>query len=107
MPTTYPRVARLNTPEKFQDHLDALGVYLPFDQVVEPKPDGPLAQPLALKSGRVIGNRFAIHHHRSARFITRRFDSQDLRHQVMLNFPLSSRLLVNCNGYSAVDLVLS
>lgn len=61
MPTTYPRIARLNTAEKFRAHIESLGVNLPFDEEALPAPASALAQPLVLNSGRVIGNRFAIH----------------------------------------------
>ena len=61
MTTSYPRVARLNSAEKFLTHLKSLGIELPFDEIVEPAPNGALAMPLHLKSGRMVGNRFAIH----------------------------------------------
>ena len=55
----YPRVARFNTPDKFQQHIDALGIELPFDATVEPGAAGPLGRPLEA-GGRVVGNRFTI-----------------------------------------------
>lgn len=60
MAKPYPRVARLRTPEDFCNHTQELGIHLPFDETVQPAPDGPLAQPYQLKAGRVIGNRFCI-----------------------------------------------
>jgi NADPH2 dehydrogenase len=56
--TQYPRVASLSA-EAFRDRLAALGVELPFDDVVTPAPEGPLARPLSA-GGFTIGNRFAI-----------------------------------------------
>ncbi|MCO6453668.1 MAG: NADH:flavin oxidoreductase [Caldilineales bacterium] len=61
MSDNYPRVARLNSAEKFRTHIASLGVHLPFDETVQTAPDSPLAQPFTLKTGRMIGNRFAIH----------------------------------------------
>ena len=61
MSDNYPRIARLNSAEKFQAHIDSLGISLPFDEAVEPAPDGAMAQSYTLKTGRVIGNRFCIH----------------------------------------------
>ncbi|MEA3336385.1 MAG: NADH:flavin oxidoreductase [Chloroflexota bacterium] len=58
MSTSYPRIARLNTAEKFRAHIDHLNIHLPFDEELQPAPDGPLAQTFVLKTGRVIGNRF-------------------------------------------------
>jgi 2,4-dienoyl-CoA reductase-like NADH-dependent reductase (Old Yellow Enzyme family) len=56
---SYPRVASLKTAAAFRDRLSALGLDLPFDEVVETGPDAPLARPFRRPSG-VIGNRFAV-----------------------------------------------
>lgn len=56
-----PRVARLKTADDFRTHLESLGVPLPFDEIVVSGSESPLATPLHLANGRVIGNRFAIH----------------------------------------------
>jgi NADPH2 dehydrogenase len=55
----YPRVAALKTADLFTAHMAALGWPLPFDPVVEPAPDSPLAQPVVTSAGRA-GNRFCI-----------------------------------------------
>ncbi|NOZ49693.1 MAG: NADH:flavin oxidoreductase [Chloroflexi bacterium] len=57
----YPRIARLRTPAEFRARIDELQINLPFDEQVIPAPEGALAQPYTLKTGRVIGNRFAVH----------------------------------------------
>jgi NADPH2 dehydrogenase len=61
MAQTYTRLARLRTAQEFQNYTHSLGVELPFDEAIEPAPDGPLAQPYHLKDGTAIGNRFAVH----------------------------------------------
>ena len=53
------RVAGLRTAGEFRAALEALGVSLAFDEVVEHGEGSPLAAPLTWR-GRVIGNRFAI-----------------------------------------------
>lgn len=53
---SYPRIAQLRTPDAFRARIDALGIALPFDPVVDVPA---LAQPLTV-AGRTIGNRFAI-----------------------------------------------
>ncbi len=55
----YRRVATLRTPAEFRSALDALGLDLAFDEVVESGPESPLAAPLPWRGG-IIGNRFAI-----------------------------------------------
>ncbi len=57
------RVATLRTAADFRNHLDTLGVHLPFDEVIHTGPDAPLAQPIQAALGRgqrTIGNRFAV-----------------------------------------------
>ncbi len=55
----YPRVAKLNSAEKFLQHLRQSGIQLPFDETILCGADAPLAQPV--ESGRhTIGNRFCI-----------------------------------------------
>ncbi len=56
--TPIKRIAQLKTPQEFQDHLDACGARIPFDEALEST--GPLAQPFTLNDGRTIGNRFCI-----------------------------------------------
>jgi len=56
----YPRIARLKTVASFAEHIQSLGINLPFDEEVIPAPDGPLAKPYTGQDGRKIGNRFCI-----------------------------------------------
>ncbi|MCB0125031.1 MAG: NADH:flavin oxidoreductase [Caldilineaceae bacterium] len=56
---SYRRVAALKTPAAFQEHLAALGITMPFDEMVESGPDSPLAQPHTVY-GHQIGNSFAV-----------------------------------------------
>lgn len=56
---TIRRVASLRTPARFLDHLNQLGISLPFDEIMQSGPDSPLAQPYQFKD-RLIGNRFCI-----------------------------------------------
>ncbi|HEX2523897.1 MAG TPA: NADH:flavin oxidoreductase, partial [Terriglobia bacterium] len=55
-----PRVASLRTVQRFQQHLQSLGVALPCDEELAVGAESPLAQPLN-KAGFKIGNRVAIH----------------------------------------------
>lgn len=55
----FPKIASLNTPEKFFDHVRQLGCEIPFDSELESGSTATLAQPLAFAS-RTIGNRFSI-----------------------------------------------
>src|SRR6188508_579938 len=55
-----PRVASLRTVQRFQEHLQSLGVTIPCDQELTMGEASPLAQPL-LKGAFKIGNRIAIH----------------------------------------------
>lgn len=57
--TSYRRVAQLRTAVQFQEHLAALGVQLPFDEVMETGLEASLAQPYQIH-GRNLGNRFAV-----------------------------------------------
>jgi len=50
------KIAQLRTPQQFTDYTRSLGIDLPFDESVQP--DGVLAQPYTLKTGKTIGNRF-------------------------------------------------
>ncbi len=54
--TTFPRIAQLRTSAQFTEYTRTLGIDLPFDETVQP--DGALAQPYTLKTGKTIGNRF-------------------------------------------------
>jgi 2,4-dienoyl-CoA reductase-like NADH-dependent reductase (Old Yellow Enzyme family) len=56
---TFPRMASFKTPAALREHLRACGVSLDLDDVVEPAPSSPLAQPLE-RDGVRVGNRFAI-----------------------------------------------
>src|SRR5262249_37481766 len=49
----------LKTPEAFLQHLETLGVSLPFDRTLEHGADAPLARSFAL-NGISIGNRFCV-----------------------------------------------
>jgi NADPH2 dehydrogenase len=57
--TNYRRVAQLRAAEQFRAHLAALGVELPFDEVVQHGNESPLAQPYTAY-GRTMSNRFAV-----------------------------------------------
>jgi NADPH2 dehydrogenase len=54
-----PRVASLRTVQRFQEHLQSLGLTLPCDQEFAIGAESPLAQPLN-RAGFKIGNRIAI-----------------------------------------------
>lgn len=56
---TYPRISTFKTPDAFAERIAALGIELPFDDVLETGPDAPLAKPLERARG-TIGNRFCI-----------------------------------------------
>lgn len=60
MTTHYPRMAQLKTAERFREHIDALGIHLPFDEAIDTWDRNPLGQPYVLQNGQKIGNRFAI-----------------------------------------------
>ncbi|WP_293867232.1 hypothetical protein [uncultured Alsobacter sp.] len=55
----YPKVASLATGEGFKAYLQAQGLAMPFDDVIEAGPSSPLAQPLSVGRMR-IGNRLAV-----------------------------------------------
>jgi NADPH2 dehydrogenase len=55
----YRRMSSIKKAGEFQAHLAALGLELPFDEVMQTGPSAPLAQPLAWPGG-LVGNRFAI-----------------------------------------------
>jgi 2,4-dienoyl-CoA reductase-like NADH-dependent reductase (Old Yellow Enzyme family) len=56
---TFPRISSLKTPAAFAARIAALGLHLPFDEVVHTGADAPLAWPFLRQAG-VIGNRFAV-----------------------------------------------
>ena len=58
--TSYRRVATLKTPSALAEHLAQIGVDLPCDDQVQTGADAPLAQPVRLPDGVLIGNRWAI-----------------------------------------------
>lgn len=60
MANPYTRLARLRTSEEFLGYLQSLGIQMPFDERVQPAPQGALAQPYTLHDGRRVGNRFCI-----------------------------------------------
>ncbi len=60
MTTHYPRMAQLKTADRFREHIETLGINLPFDETIEVWDQNPLGQPYVLRSGKTIGNRFAI-----------------------------------------------
>ncbi len=59
MSRNYPRIAALKTAALFEAHLASLGAALPFEPLVEPAPDSPMAQAIDTSAGRA-GNRFCI-----------------------------------------------
>ncbi len=56
----YPPITRYKTADDLQAYAEKLGISLPFDSLVQPAPEGALAQPYFLPDGRKIGNRFCI-----------------------------------------------
>ena len=62
MAAVYRRVAALKTADAFQDHLHRLGIagQLPFAGASPDADVAPLAEPLHLPDGRIVGNRFCI-----------------------------------------------
>lgn len=60
MKNVYPKIASLNTEEKFLEAINKLGISIPFDRNIIPAPEGPLAQSFQLEGGKRIGNRFCI-----------------------------------------------
>lgn len=55
---SFTRIAKLNTPEKFKQHLASIDCSLPFDDAVDAS--GLLASSIESKSAGTIGNRFCI-----------------------------------------------
>jgi NADPH2 dehydrogenase len=55
----YCRLGAVKTPEQLRACLAQAQVELPFDETVQPAPDGPLAQACTLPGGFTVGNRFA------------------------------------------------
>lgn len=58
-PSTFPRIASFHTAESFRQHVDRLGIDLPFDETLLPPDRTPLAQPLELGSFS-FSNRFCV-----------------------------------------------
>ena len=56
----YKRVAQLKSPEDFKEHIQQLGLDLPFKEVMSEPSHSSLATGVDLKSGKTIGNRFCI-----------------------------------------------
>lgn len=57
--TNFPRVAKLNNAESFQQHLESLPIELSFDKELEHGTNSPLAQSVNSQKHK-IGNRFCI-----------------------------------------------
>ena len=57
--SNYPRVSKLKTADLFRQHVEGLGIELPFDEELEVGPESPLAQSIDSSAG-TIGNRFSI-----------------------------------------------
>ena len=55
----FPKVSKLKTAEIFREHLQSIGVSLPFDEEVQSGDGSPLAQPISSGSLK-CGNRFCI-----------------------------------------------
>jgi len=60
MAKVYTRIAKLSDAKSFEAYIQELGIHLPFDENVEVGFQAPLAQPIKLKNGRQVGNRFCI-----------------------------------------------
>jgi 2,4-dienoyl-CoA reductase-like NADH-dependent reductase (Old Yellow Enzyme family) len=60
MASKYARMARLKNAENLQEYLAELGVEIPFEENLEAGDGSPMAQPLKLRSGKKVGNRFAV-----------------------------------------------
>ena len=58
MTNPYPRIARLKDAETFQNHLESLGIDIPFDEFLISGSESPLAKAYTLPNGFTIGNRF-------------------------------------------------
>ena len=58
MTNPYPRIARLRDAETFQNHLESLGIDIPFDELLISGSESPLAKAYTLPNGFTIGNRF-------------------------------------------------
>lgn len=56
---SHRRVAQLRTAANLRDHLAAIGVDLPFDEIMLSGEQSPLAQPYSVHN-RLVGNRFAV-----------------------------------------------
>ncbi len=55
----YRRVAQLRTPDDLRAYLEALGIDLPFDEIVRTGDKAPLSLPFVYRD-KTIGNRFAV-----------------------------------------------
>lgn len=56
----FQKIASLRTAEAFRNHIESLDLELGFDETLETGPEAPLARPLMLQNGYVIGNRFCV-----------------------------------------------
>jgi len=55
----FPKIAKLNTADKFQQHLAQLRLELPFSEALQHGSDSPLSRDLEIY-GQTVGNRFCI-----------------------------------------------
>lgn len=56
----FPRMAQLKTAADLRNYLDKNGIDLPFDETLLPPNESPFSRPIALKSGKTIGNSLCI-----------------------------------------------
>ena len=55
----FPKVSKLKTAEIFREHLESIGVSLPFDEAINSNDGAPLAQSFSVGDA-ICGNRFCI-----------------------------------------------
>ncbi len=60
MAQQYARMARLRTAAEFREYLSGLGIEIPFDEELEMDATSPMGQGYTLRSGKKVGNRFAV-----------------------------------------------
>ncbi len=56
----FAKIKSLQTPQRFRENLQRLGLNMPCDDALEAAPSSPMAQPLEI-DGLTIGNRYTIH----------------------------------------------
>ncbi|MCR9064325.1 MAG: NADH:flavin oxidoreductase, partial [Cytophagales bacterium] len=52
----YTRIAQLKTAEQFKEHINSLGISMPFSESVASGENSAFAKKIELKSGSTIGN---------------------------------------------------